>query len=64
MPYLRGKKGYMEKIYISKLARKDLNMLYGTSNVSKALNFRSQSLLAKEIRHRAVNFYDGKYMYF
>jgi hypothetical protein len=50
----------MEKrIIISKQAREKLSEMYGTVNVSRALNFRSNSFMSREIRQAAVNDHNG-----
>ena len=50
----------MEKrIIISKQAREALIQMYGAANVSKALNFRSNSFMSREIRQVAVNDHNG-----
>ena len=45
----------MEKIVLSPTSRKEIDAKYGAPNVSKALNFRSNSLLCREIRQVAMN---------
>lgn len=54
----------MERIFVDKEARKELNEKYGAVNVSRALYFRRKSLMAKEIRHAAMNTYNGKIVTF
>lgn len=49
----------MEKIIITKKARKELNDKFGTTNVSKALGFTSNSQMGRTIRHLAMNNYNG-----
>jgi len=51
----------MEKIFITTEMRKVLIEEYGTSNVSKALNYSSNSFLSREIRQRALNELNGIY---
>jgi len=50
----------MEKIVISKSDRKLLNSKYGTWNVSRALNYRQNSFLCREIRKIAIEKYNGQ----
>jgi hypothetical protein len=52
----------MEKIRVSKEARKALNEEYGTSNVSRALNYRSNSFQCRHIRRRALADYGGEHL--
>lgn len=49
----------MEKIVINPKGRKALVQKYGAVNVSKALYFKCNSQMAKEIRQEAMNQYDG-----
>ena len=49
----------MEKIVVNPKAKKSLIEKYGYKNVSVALSFNSNSLMAKEIRHEAMNVYKG-----
>lgn len=49
----------MEKIVINPRDRKALIRKYGAVNVSKALSYKANSQMAKEIRHEAMNQYDG-----
>ena len=49
----------MEKIVINPRDRKALIRKYGAVNVSKALSYKANSQMAKEIRHEAMNLYDG-----
>jgi hypothetical protein len=49
----------MEKIVINPNGRKALVEKYGAANVSRALCFRSNSQMSKEIRHEAMNEYGG-----
>lgn len=49
----------MEKIVINPNGRKALVEKYGAPNVSRALSFRSNSQMSKEIRHEAMNEYGG-----
>lgn len=49
----------MEKIVVNKDSRNALISKYGAPNVSKALLFRSNSPMSKEIRHMAMNEYNG-----
>ena len=49
----------MEKIVIDPNGRKALVEKYGAPNVSRALCFRSNSQMSKEIRHEAMNEYGG-----
>lgn len=49
----------MEKIVINPNDRKALVQKYGAVNVSRALYFRSNSQMSKEIRHEAMNEYGG-----
>ena len=50
----------MKKIMISKTNRAELVKKYGDYNVTKALNFRTNSIMAREIRHIALNEYNGQ----
>ena len=50
----------MKKIMISKTSRAELVKKYGDCNVSKALTYFSNSLMAREIRHIALNDYNGQ----
>lgn len=54
----------MEKIVINPNGRKALVQKYGAANVSRALYFKSNSQRSKEIRHEAMNQYDGHIFYF
>ena len=45
----------MEKIIIDSNARKQLVEEYSATAVSRALNYKSDSMLASEIRMRAIN---------
>lgn len=45
----------MQKIVIDPLSKKKLTAKFGDANVSKALSFRSNSPMSKEIRHIAMN---------
>lgn len=49
----------MEKIVIDPNGRKALVEKYGAPNVSRALCFRSNSQMSKDIRHEAMNEYGG-----
>ncbi|MBO6029913.1 MAG: hypothetical protein J6T44_05320 [Prevotella sp.] len=49
----------MEKIVVSPKDRKELVKKYGAYNVSKALSFKSDSQMSKEIRHEAMNQFNG-----
>jgi len=49
----------MEKIVVNPKSRKELVEKYGSYNVSKALSFKSNSQMSKEIRHEAMNVYKG-----
>ena len=49
----------MEKIVINPNGRKALVEKYGAPNVSRALCFRSNSQMSKEIRHEAMTEYGG-----
>lgn len=49
----------MEKIVVNPRSRKELVEKYGSYNVSKALSFKSNSRMSKEIRHEAMNVYKG-----
>ena len=49
----------MEKIVINPNGRKALVENYGAPNVSRALSFRSNSQMSKEIRHEAMNEHGG-----
>jgi hypothetical protein len=50
----------MKRIFLDHQSRTKLNEKYGAWNVSKATNYRSNSMLAREIRHEAINEYNGK----
>ena len=50
----------MKRIFVERTIRKELDEKFGASNVSKAFTFTSNSLLAREIRHVALNEYNGK----
>ena len=49
----------MEKIVVNPKSRRELVSKYGSYNVSKALSFKSNSQMSKEIRHEAMNVYKG-----
>lgn len=49
----------MEKIVVNPKDKKLLIEKYGYKNVSVALSFKSNSVMAKEIRHEAMNVYKG-----
>lgn len=49
----------MEKIVVDPESRRKLIEMYGRVNVCKALSFMTNSLMAKEIRHEAMNVYKG-----
>jgi hypothetical protein len=49
----------MEKIVVNPKSRRELVEKYGSYNVSKALSFKSNSQMSKEIRHEAMNVYKG-----
>ena len=49
----------MEKICVDPKSRKALVAKYGAHAVSRALSFKVNSLVAKEIRHEAMNTYQG-----
>ena len=49
----------MEKIVVDPKSRRILTEKYGRVNVSKALSFKANSQMAKEIRHEAMNVYKG-----
>lgn len=49
----------MEKIVVNPKSRRELVEKYGSYNVSKALSFKSNSQMSKEIRHEAMNVYNG-----
>jgi hypothetical protein len=49
----------MEKIVLTKENRRKLIAKYGDANVSRALNFRSNSFMSREIRHIAINELNG-----
>ena len=49
----------MEKIVVNPTYRRLLVKKYGACNVSKALNFYSNSLMAREIRQEAMNECEG-----
>ncbi|MDO4411444.1 MAG: hypothetical protein Q4C05_09230 [Akkermansia sp.] len=49
----------MEKIFVTPPARKQLVEKFGAKNVSVALNFKSNSLMCREIRHVAMNDLNG-----
>lgn len=50
----------MKKIILQSKDRAELNQKFGKYNVAKALNYRSNSLMAREIRHIALNDYNGQ----
>ena len=50
----------MKRIFVDRKVRRELDERFGASNVSKAFTFMSNSLLAREIRHVAINEYNGK----
>ena len=47
----------MKKIILQTKDRAELVKKYGKKNVSVALSFRSHSIMAREIRHVALNDY-------
>ena len=49
----------MEIIVVNPESRRELVSKYGSYNVSKALSFKANSQMAKEIRHEAMNVYKG-----
>ena len=49
----------MEKIVVDPKSRQELVSKYGSYNVSKALSFKSNSQMSKEIRHEAMNVHKG-----
>lgn len=49
----------MEKICVDPKSRKELVAKYGAHAVSRALNFKANSQMSKEIRHEAMNTYHG-----
>lgn len=49
----------MEKIVVNPKDKKLLIEKYGYKNVSVALSFKSNSVMAKEIRHEAMNVCKG-----
>ncbi len=49
----------MEKIVVDPESRRILIERYGRVNVCKALSFMTNSLMAKEIRHEAMNEFKG-----
>jgi hypothetical protein len=49
----------MKRIFVDRKVRKELDERFGQANVSKAFTFLSNSLLAREIRHVAINEYNG-----
>lgn len=49
----------MEKIVVNPKEKKLLVEKYGYKNVSVALSFKSNSQMAKEIRHEAMNVHKG-----
>ena len=63
---LKSLPNFAEKVYQMKqikIRRKDRNELirkYGRVNVCKALLYYSDSLMAREIRHIALNEYNGQ----
>ena len=59
IPTFAVKNYKMEKIVVNPEGRKSLVEKYGYKNVSVALSFKSNSLMAKEIRHEAMNVYKG-----
>ena len=59
MPNFAVKNCDMEKIIINQEARRELKKKYGDVNVCRALNFSVNSQMAKEIRHLAMNHYNG-----
>lgn len=61
MPIFAAKKYGMEKIFITTEQRRTLDKEYGQANVSKALNYSSNSLLSREIRQRALSEMNGVY---
>jgi hypothetical protein len=50
----------MKKIILQTKDRAELVKKYGKKNVSVALSFRSNSIMAREIRHIALNDYNGQ----
>jgi len=58
-PNFAAKNCDMEKIVVSPKDRKELVKKYGAYNVSKALSFKSDSQMSKEIRHEAMNQFNG-----
>ena len=50
----------MKKIILQTKDRAELDQKFGEPNVAKALNYRSNSLMAREIRHIALNDYNGQ----
>ena len=50
----------MKRIYVERKVRKELDERFGQPNVSKAFTFVSNSLLSRQIRHLALNEYNGK----
>ena len=59
VPTFAVKNDKMEKIVVDPKAKKSLIEKYGYKNVSVALSFKSNSLMAKEIRHEAMNEFKG-----
>ena len=59
MPNFAAKNCDMEKIVVNPKGRKELVMKYGAYNVSKALSYKSDSQMSKEIRQEAMNQYNG-----
>lgn len=49
----------MEKICVDPESKKELVAKYGAYNVSRALSFKANSQMSKEIRHEAMNTYRG-----
>lgn len=50
----------MKRIEVEKESYAALVEKFGYSNVSKALHYYSNSLMAREIRHIALNDYNGQ----
>lgn len=59
VPNFAVKNYKMEKIVVNPKDKKLLIEKYGYKNVSVALSFKSNSVMAKEIRHEAMNVYKG-----
>lgn len=54
----------MKKIVLETVSKKKLIEVYGASNVSRALAFKTDSFLAREIRQVAINTYNGQIVTF